>query len=677
MGTPLFHRFGTPTYFGGLPADYDYINNAAGGTPAYADGAKTSGPNAGSYFVAFGEDATSADANRPAQALAQNCDFLDDTLHRDVSLPVGTVAVTPGSAVPNLVLTGPGIFMGLAGATIAEMFQVTDQNDEDIDIGGTLIVVTTAVDGGGVLIGGGFSLGNVTLTFNISIPSGQPYRIWYGERTNFATFPADGLMTTHLRSLTEIDAQVEELFRTLHGGGQSWNAAWDTTIHDINQLTTVTGVDVLLQVASITALRALAPGGLAVNEIALVLNYGLYAWSSASTAIDDGVDVVQPSTAPSAGRWLSMRYAIGLLPTSLASSVMALNWVVGGTYADGGGPNSAACWDPVYDRVFMGTISGGTGSRLPLPAASYDGCRTWVTYGSNDTVAVGDYQSLALAVRPSDGLLAHVIGGSAHAYVGGTATCPANSGTWVYAVPGTIAATKAAMVWAPTASAFIVACTLGSSSPTSTGGAVYSSPDGVTWSELAFPSSWTSLTTAPTTLTGATCSAGTMFAANSSGVNVVIASALGVTFTDVTPPGVASTSSILGLAVDTSGVLPLWVVTVSTNTPSLQIYVSTNLGVTWTLRHTLAGATGGAIACNQRTWAMMLFDSPRTGGEDMVWSNDQGLTWRYCTSRMSAKTSGAHVGAFDSLLGTGRQFLSFNSDFYSATLLVGQSSVTL
>ena len=229
----LFHRLSVPTYFGGLPGSYDYVNNAISGTPAFADGAKGSGPNAGSYFIAFGEDATSSDANRPAQALAQNCDFLDDTLHRDVALPVATTTQTAGGSISTIVLTGPGVFMGLAGATLAQLFQITDGNDEDIDDGGTLVVVTAAVDSGAVTVGGGFSLGNVTLTLNTPITIGQTYRVWYAERTNFATFPADGLTTTHLRNLTAIDAGVEELFRTLHGNGQAWNAAWESTVYDL------------------------------------------------------------------------------------------------------------------------------------------------------------------------------------------------------------------------------------------------------------------------------------------------------------------------------------------------------------------------------------------------------------------------------------------------------------
>lgn len=229
-----FHRYAVPSYFGGLPSGYDYINNAISGTPAGADGAKTGGPNAGTYFVAFGEDATSADVNRPASALAQNTDYLDNLLHRDIALPSRSGDST-GVPTATLLITGPGIFMGLVGAVLTDLFHVTDTNDEDIDVGGTKIIVSSAVDQGGspVSVGGGFSNGNVLLTFNLSIPSGQSFRVYYGQRTNLATFPADGLTTTRVRNLTEVDYQVEELFRLLHGNSLSWNAAWTSTIYDL------------------------------------------------------------------------------------------------------------------------------------------------------------------------------------------------------------------------------------------------------------------------------------------------------------------------------------------------------------------------------------------------------------------------------------------------------------
>ena len=229
-----FHRLVVPSYFGGLPGGYDYVNNATSGTPAFANGVLTGGANVGSYFIGFDDDATSANGNRPALALAQNTDFLDDLMHRDIALPVRSSDST-GAPTSSVTITGPGIFMGLAGAVITDLFHITDTNDEDIDVSGTKIVAASAVDGGGspVSIGGGFSSGNVDVTFNIPIPSGQGFRIYYAERSNWATFPADGLTNTRIRNLTEVDYQVEELFRLLHGNNEAWNAAWDSTIWDL------------------------------------------------------------------------------------------------------------------------------------------------------------------------------------------------------------------------------------------------------------------------------------------------------------------------------------------------------------------------------------------------------------------------------------------------------------
>ena len=42
-----FHRLTVPSYYGGLPGGYDYINNAVSGTPANANGVLPSGPNTG------------------------------------------------------------------------------------------------------------------------------------------------------------------------------------------------------------------------------------------------------------------------------------------------------------------------------------------------------------------------------------------------------------------------------------------------------------------------------------------------------------------------------------------------------------------------------------------------------------------------------------------------------
>ena len=228
----IFHRLTVPTYFGGLPAGFDYINNAISGTPANADGQKSAGPNVGTYFIAFGEDATSSDANRPNVALATNTDYLDNLLHQDIAINTRTGDTTPGSPVASITITGPNIFLGVLTDTLQDVFHITDTNDEDIEVSGTQVLVASITGG---TLGGGFSTGNVTLTLNISIPTGQAYRVWYGTRSNLATLPADAFTTLRIRSAIQVSAAVEIVLAALHGNGEAWNASWDNTIYQLNQ----------------------------------------------------------------------------------------------------------------------------------------------------------------------------------------------------------------------------------------------------------------------------------------------------------------------------------------------------------------------------------------------------------------------------------------------------------
>jgi hypothetical protein len=108
-----FHRLTVPTYFGGLPGGYDYINNALVGSSAPADGQKAGGPNDGTYFIAFGEDATSSNSNRPNQALAENADFLDNVVRRNLAIPAIKTIVL-GAPTDRFTLTGD-IYVGMPG----------------------------------------------------------------------------------------------------------------------------------------------------------------------------------------------------------------------------------------------------------------------------------------------------------------------------------------------------------------------------------------------------------------------------------------------------------------------------------------------------------------------------------------------------------------------------------
>lgn len=236
-----FHRLTVPTYFGGLPGGADYINNAISGTPAFANGALVAGPNSGSYFVGFAEDATSADVNRPAKALAENTDFLDDLLHRDIALPIRTADVGPTvGGTLSVLLTGPGIFLGLGGAQLKDLFHVMDADDDDFyEPTAGVSVIVTSITGG--TVGTGFSAGNITINFNINIPPGSTFHIYYGQRSNFATFPADGLTMVRIRSAAEVNEQVEKALLDLRGTFDPWNSAWPATIFDLDaRLTTAT-----------------------------------------------------------------------------------------------------------------------------------------------------------------------------------------------------------------------------------------------------------------------------------------------------------------------------------------------------------------------------------------------------------------------------------------------------
>ena len=204
-----FHRLTVPSYTGGLPGGYDYINNATSGTPAPADGALGAGTYSGSYFFAFQGQVTALALNRAAQALAENCDYLDDLLRRDLAAPTIADFVAGGSPVSLITLTGPGVYIGKSGtpnttAGLATLYQVVDQNDNEITNTGVECVVTAISD----TVGNEFSAGNVDLTITPAIPAGVAYRVYYGVRSNLAALPIDALTSIQIRGAEEVPAEL-------------------------------------------------------------------------------------------------------------------------------------------------------------------------------------------------------------------------------------------------------------------------------------------------------------------------------------------------------------------------------------------------------------------------------------------------------------------------------------
>lgn len=242
-----FHRLTVPTYYGGLPGSYDYINNAISGTPAPADVAKSSGVNLGTYFIAFGEDATSSNSNRANAALAENCDIIDDTLRGSqvVMRYVEGTVVSPTNAVA---LTGD-VYVGGSAETPAvvnnqetrnRLVRIVDASGNDLVLAGAKVAPQLIDDGSlnnqvGVPADGFFTAPTVRLS--VGMPAGTSYRLYYLTRRHLtdivANKPAE-FFAEQIRTAGE-GASVYSILRTtdlyLHGMDDLYRraSAYDAT----------------------------------------------------------------------------------------------------------------------------------------------------------------------------------------------------------------------------------------------------------------------------------------------------------------------------------------------------------------------------------------------------------------------------------------------------------------
>jgi hypothetical protein len=247
----MFHRLTVPTYFGGLPVGADYLNTPSdpsvggSGVPATADGKKSGGPNDGTYFYAFGEDATSYFLNRGVKAVGENTDTLDDYLHRDVAVPVRTLSSTAGTPVSAIAITGQ-IFIGALGTVNNQenrdsLFSVLDSSGNEIlaATGSGVVQVGLVHDGSGNNVVGTLASGfrnGVSLTLTNAIPVGTTYYVVYGERGNLAALPVDAFTSIKVRASQEVSAEVERLLRDLHGTEAyqfAWNDPWPVSINGL------------------------------------------------------------------------------------------------------------------------------------------------------------------------------------------------------------------------------------------------------------------------------------------------------------------------------------------------------------------------------------------------------------------------------------------------------------
>jgi hypothetical protein len=199
-----FIRFNDPLYNlqgGAYPGSigtqsYARANVTNGGTgggdgSANADSAKVGGPNAGTYFVAFGEDATSTFTNRGLRALTQNTDAIDNILRG--SLPrVERDTIVVGTATANISLGGD-VFVGPSGTlntqdAINRLVYLENSDGSVLWVSGQIPLCSLIHNGAGVNVLGTAADGfytNPTLCFPVLIPPGT-YTLFVGRRTSYA-----------------------------------------------------------------------------------------------------------------------------------------------------------------------------------------------------------------------------------------------------------------------------------------------------------------------------------------------------------------------------------------------------------------------------------------------------------------------------------------------------------
>lgn len=215
-----FHRLTTPGYFGGLPGTHDLINDPAAngdpGVPAPADGKKAFAPppgdqNEGTYFVAFQEPAQAINVNRPARALAENTDFLDDIVHRDLAVPTFIDVPSGHGGLTSYVVPGD-VYVGEPGMDpLIGPFQLFSFADLATGEAATVpglgaffpVFVNLIHDGASNdQFGNGFYT-NPTINFGITVPNTLGIRIYYYVRGRLKDLPT-GILATRDQHNIEI-----------------------------------------------------------------------------------------------------------------------------------------------------------------------------------------------------------------------------------------------------------------------------------------------------------------------------------------------------------------------------------------------------------------------------------------------------------------------------------------
>lgn len=567
-----FHRLTVPSYFGGIGAN-DYLNNAVTGTPAAADGPKSAGTNAGTYFVGFAEDGISQAWNRGLKALGQNTDQLDDWFHRDLIDPQMVSATAPGGGTTSIVLTGPA-FVGVPGTPntplgIATFVTLTDAYDNDIYNGGVLCQVTAIT---GATPGDNFSTGNITLTVSPAIPAGTVYRVYYSTRTNLTAEAVDMPLKNR---------------RTYHKykGGPLWfdgttnppttiPAQLDKIVAD---LSAATGADKVGSSGIAGSPHSLSAGAVhaQLNDLLLFVNNDYAARVSADNTINT-----------------TLTKYIAYIRSEPALNVETYYDATSTVFKTGIYNPVLRCW---HLLGFLGRAQ-----------RSLDFGLTW---GSTETSGV-TVDFVSAAVNTTNGNL--VVGAT------GNKIYKCVSFSWTNVTVS--AADEWYVAYDPATNLY---CAFGSDIGVMH---VATSPDAVTWTARTLPATLGAPYKQIVDMKSDGVSRLIMAAVHNAGTTIYFAESTngGVTWADTTTITVPAAPASIALLYDSYSSKWIFVAKRTAASAYCKVWTSINNGASWTLATTLTSYMLSRIAAMDGIW-LALGDGPTS--TDLVASSDSGVTW--------------------------------------------------
>ncbi len=241
----LFHRFVDPTYFtfpgesfpaapGGTGTiglhTYDRVNvesgGIGGGTSANADAQVAAGLNTFTYFIQFGQDATSLATNRGFRAVFESLDTVDDILRTSLPRRASQAAASPASI--SVVVTGEVFVSDDAGTPANELFYIVETATGRPIYNGLTRVVIADVDNGapGTIIGTGWFT-NPRVLFNTTV--NVAYTLYYGTRTTYGRVAEEENSLWWVHNVAASRTAIAGEGQGLHGLDERYRRATDIT----------------------------------------------------------------------------------------------------------------------------------------------------------------------------------------------------------------------------------------------------------------------------------------------------------------------------------------------------------------------------------------------------------------------------------------------------------------